>query len=78
MAHGVGDPRAFDATDYRGRNVIEHNYCHLKQWRGLATRYDKHALTYRAAELLQAVITWTRQFQTCPGARQLAQPRAVD
>jgi hypothetical protein len=30
-------------------NVIERRYCHIKQWRGLATRYDKHATVYRAA-----------------------------
>lgn len=33
----------------------------IKQWRGLATRYDKHATVYRAAVVLNAVIAWTRQ-----------------
>ena len=33
-----GRPPAFDATAYKGRNVIERRFCHLKQWRGLATR----------------------------------------
>jgi hypothetical protein len=32
----------------------------LKQWRGLATRYDKLAIVYRAAAVLAAVITWLR------------------
>jgi transposase len=32
----------------------------LKQWRGLATRYDKHALIYRGAVVLAAVLAWTR------------------
>ena len=31
-----------------------------KQWRGLATRYDKLAITYRAAVILLAVLTWSR------------------
>lgn len=43
----------FDAADYEGRNVIERCYCQLKQWRGLATRYDKHAIVYRAAVILK-------------------------
>jgi len=30
----------------------------LKQWRGLATRYDKLALTYRGGVVLGAIITW--------------------
>jgi transposase len=50
-----GRPPQFDAEDYRHRNVIERGFNHLKQWRGLATRYDKLALTYRAAAVLQAV-----------------------
>jgi transposase len=32
----------------------------LKQGRDLATRYDKLAITYRAAVVLSACITWTR------------------
>jgi transposase len=40
--------------------TIERHYCHIKQWRGLATRYDKHAIIYRAAVVLNAVIVWTR------------------
>jgi transposase len=55
-----GRPPAFDAVDYRQRNVIERRFCHLKQWRGLATRYDKLATVYRAAAVLNAVIAWTR------------------
>jgi transposase len=59
-SHG-GRPVALDAGDYKNRNVIERRYCHIKQWRGLATRYDKHAIIYRAAVVLNAVIAWTRQ-----------------
>lgn len=55
-----GRPVGLDAADYRNRNVIERNYCRLKQWRGLATRYDKHAVIYRAAVVLNAVIEWSR------------------
>ncbi len=50
-----------DAADYKNRNVIERGYCRIKQWRGLATRYDKLALVFRAAVVLNAVIAWTRQ-----------------
>ena len=35
-----GRPVGLDADDYRNRNVIERRFCHTKQWRGLATRYD--------------------------------------
>ncbi|MGW4527536.1 IS5 family transposase [Amycolatopsis sp. NPDC004378] len=55
-----GRPPAFDALDYRGRNVVERRFNLLKQWRGLATRYDKLTIVYRSADVLHAVITWTK------------------
>lgn len=61
-----GRPVGLDAADYKNRNVIERRYCHIKQWRGLATRYDKHAVNYRAAVILNAVIAWTRQLSDTP------------
>jgi transposase len=61
-----GRPPAFDARDYKGRNVIERRFCHLKQWRALATRYDKLATNYRSAVVLHAVIAWTRHLQDMP------------
>ncbi|MGF1426464.1 IS5 family transposase, partial [Kitasatospora sp. LaBMicrA B282] len=30
----------------------------LKQWRGLATRYDKTAVTYQAAATLASLLMW--------------------
>ena len=48
------------------RNVIERRYCHIKQWRGLATRYDKHAVVYRAAVVLNAVLAWTKTLSDTP------------
>jgi transposase len=30
----------------------------MKNWRGLATRYDKHALVYRGGVVLAAIILW--------------------
>jgi len=53
-----GRPPGFDAAAYRGRNVIERGYSDVKQWRGLATRYDKLGLTYRAGAVLRAIIQW--------------------
>lgn len=61
-----GRPVGYDTADYRNRNVIERRFCHLKQWRGLATRYDKHATTYRSAIVLNAVIARTRHLQDTP------------
>jgi transposase len=55
-----GRPPALDAVAYKGRNVIEWGFNTFKQWRALATRYDKLALTYRAGVVLRAVVLWVR------------------
>lgn len=55
-----GRPPGLDEHAYRGRNVIERYFALAKQWRGLATRYDKLAITYRAALTLCAILTWLR------------------
>ncbi len=55
-----GRPVTYDAVEYKGRNVIERSINVVKQWRGLATRYDKHALTYRGAVVLAAILTWAK------------------
>lgn len=41
-----GRPPGFDKNTYAKRNTVERGYLRLKQWRGIATRYDKHALTF--------------------------------
>lgn len=53
-----GRPPAFDATAYKGRNVVERSFNRIKDWRGLATRYDKLALTYRGGVVLRAITLW--------------------
>ena len=55
--HG-GRPVGFDKTRYRRRNTIERGFCQLKHWRGLATRYDRHARNYLAALTLAALLNW--------------------
>jgi len=53
-------------VDYRGRSVIERGFNVLKQWRGIATRYDKLAVVYRAAIVLHAVVTRTKALSDTP------------
>lgn len=54
-----GRPCSFDSDLYRCRNVVERDWCKLKQWRGIATRYDKTATNYRGGILLAVLLTWT-------------------
>ena len=46
--------------------MIERGYCRLKQWRGLATRYDKLAIVYRAAVVLNGVVAWLNYLRNIP------------
>jgi hypothetical protein len=54
-------PVALDETDSKNRKVIERRYHHIEQWQALVTRYDPHAVVYRAAVVLNAIIAWTGQ-----------------
>jgi transposase len=51
-----GRPPSFDAEMYRNRNVVERAFNRLKGWRGIATRYDKHARNYRAGVILASIV----------------------
>jgi putative transposase len=48
----------FNARAYRQRNVIERTFCRIKDWRRIATRYDKLATNFAASVLIAAIITW--------------------
>lgn len=53
-------PYPLDRRAYRRRNVVERLFCKLKNWRRIATRYDRLAANYLAAiALVAAVIAWT-------------------
>jgi transposase len=51
-------PARYDAKLYRQRNRIERMFCRLKDFRRLATRYDKRADTFLSAILLVAALVW--------------------
>lgn len=53
-----GRPVALDVEDYKNRNVVERGFNQIKQWRALATRYDKHALIFRGGVVLRAILVW--------------------
>ena len=55
-----GRPPILNTEAYKDRNVVERSFALNKQWCGIATRYDKLAITYRAAAVLHACITWIR------------------
>ena len=55
-----------DTEPYKRRNVVERSFNTFKQWRGLATRYDKLALTYRGGVVLRAITIWLHELGDTP------------
>ena len=50
--------RDYDKETYKARHLIENFFCKLKQFRAIATRYDKTARNFLAAIHLAAAIIW--------------------
>ena len=48
----------FDRNAYKRRNLVERAFCRLKDFRRVATRYDKLAATYTATISLAAIVAW--------------------
>lgn len=51
-------PRDYDKELYKARHLIENFFAKLKQYRGIATRYDKRAANFLAAIYLAASVIW--------------------
>ena len=51
-------PRAYDEDLYKARHLIENFFAKLKQFRGIATRYDKTARNFLAAVFLVGAYVW--------------------
>jgi transposase len=50
--------RDYDTDLYQARHRIENFFCKLKQFRAIATRYDKTARNFLAAVYLAAATVW--------------------
>ena len=55
-----GRPPAFDAAAYKQRNVVERAFCHLRQHRAVATRYDKRDFVRRGTVDVASIRIWLR------------------
>ncbi|WP_443068961.1 IS5 family transposase [Streptomyces sp. NBC_01361] len=54
-----GRPPAFDRETYKQRNTVERCINRLKQWRGIATRYEKTATIYLAGLHIAGIFLWS-------------------
>jgi transposase len=51
-------PRDYDKDLYKARHLIENFFAKLKQYRAIATRYDKRAVNFLGAIYLAAAVIW--------------------
>jgi transposase len=51
---------------YRRRNLIERYFCNLKQFRRIATRFEKLAQNFLAAVALASTRIWLRAIESRP------------
>jgi transposase len=51
--------REYDRGLYKQRNLIERAFNRLKQWRRIATRYDRRSLYFLSVLHLAAAVTWS-------------------
>ncbi|GAA1539073.1 hypothetical protein GCM10009730_55290 [Streptomyces albidochromogenes] len=54
-----GRPPAFDREAYKQRSTVERCSNLLKQWRGIATRYEKTATIYLAGPHIAGIFLWS-------------------
>lgn len=57
-----GRPPAFDAEAYRGRNTVERCINRLKDFRCIATRYEKRGRSFLACVLVAMIVVWLGRF----------------
>jgi transposase len=55
-----GRPVVFVPAEYADRNVVERCILRLKQWRRVATRYEKRAANYLTMVTLAAIMIWLK------------------
>jgi len=55
-----GRPPAFDPTRYRQRNIVERAINKLKQFRAVATRYDKRDYMFQATIDVASICVWLK------------------
>ena len=54
------EPRDYDKHLYRQRHQVENAFLHLKEWRGVATRYAKNLASFLAAAQIRCLALWLR------------------
>ena len=58
--------RHYDKELYKARHLIENFFCKLKQFRRIATRFEKRATNFLATVALASTRIWLRSIESAP------------
>ena len=53
-------PIEYDKHTYKERNAVERFFGRMKEYRGIATRYTKTAVMFKAGLVLAAILMWIK------------------
>lgn len=53
-------PAPYDAALYKARHAIENGFAKIKQFRSVATRYDKSVRSFAAQVAIACIMLWLR------------------
>jgi transposase len=70
-------PYPFDAVTYRRRNIVERTFCRLKDFRRLATRYDRLDETFVSTLCIAAALGWSSRRLKSRNGGAASLPRAM-
>lgn len=48
----------YNRAIYKQRNVVERMFCRIKDWRRIATRFDRNIKNFMAAITIAATVIW--------------------
>jgi transposase len=48
----------YDLAIYKQRNIVERMFCRIKDWRRVATRFDRNIKNFMATIAIAAIVIW--------------------
>lgn len=52
--------RYYDKELYKLRHLVENAFLHMKEWRGIASRFAKNTTSYLAAVQIRCLMMWLK------------------
>ena len=70
--------REYDKIAYKKRHLVENAFLHIKQWRGVATRYAKRTESFLAAIHIRCLFIWVTREVDSESLKAMADSKMVE